>query len=108
MKGFSGVSWHQIYKKKFERDKERVDFFVLLTYLPVWKHKLHTFENRFVIVPTRKLKRRIEGKNAGKKGIYSFYFHFNKGGVVEVRDTETDYSEFIDNWSLIHEALHSL
>lgn len=104
IKGMSGISWHQLSKRKFGRDRERVNFYVFLTYVPVWKGRLHTFERRYVIIPTTELEKRLNNKNAGKRGIYSFYFHFDKDGVFEVRDMKTDYSEF-DDWSYIQKAL---
>jgi hypothetical protein len=44
------ISWHVIFRKKF-RDKERVDFYVFLTYFP----KYREFENKFIIVPALNL-----------------------------------------------------
>jgi len=106
------VSWHQIKREKFVRDKGKVDFYVFLTYLPVYgEYKVSRFEKKFLVVPYSELERRMAVKDAGKKQIYSFYFHFEGAKAWDERvtvslDNElTDYSEFIDAWHLIEQAL---
>jgi len=47
----------------------------------------------------------VGGKSAGRKGVYSFYFSFEGERVADVRDEITDYSEYLDRWGLIREAL---
>jgi len=97
-----GHSWHQIHKRKFVRDKGKVDFYIFLTYLPKFgEHKLASFENKFIIIPTKKLDKIIEKKPSGKKEIYSFYFNFEGKKITEIRDAPTDYSEFLNRWDLI-------
>lgn len=106
-KGTLGHSWHNLHKRKFLRDKERVDFYVFLTYIPRFgEHRLSAFENKFLIVPTSELEKHFETKNSGKKGIYFFYFNFEGKKVVDVRDEITDYSEYLDRWNSIEKALH--
>ncbi|MGD0072209.1 MAG: hypothetical protein ABSB71_11695 [Candidatus Bathyarchaeia archaeon] len=104
LKGTKGHSWHQVHKKKLE--KEKVDFYVFLTYLPRFgEHKMASFENKFIIVPTADLKKFAKNKNSGQTGIYSFYFNFEGKKVVDKRDGITDYSNYLDGWKLIKEAL---
>jgi len=99
-----GHSWHQLSAKSLRR--ARADFYVFLTYLPRFgEHRMHAFENKFVIVPARELKGLVEGKSAGRKGVYSFYFTFDEKEVVEERDEMTDYSGYLDRWDLICKAL---
>jgi hypothetical protein len=106
LKGTKGHSWHQLHKRKFLRDKLKLDFYVFLTYLPQsGEHRLSSFENRFLIVPTSDLEKLIDGKPSGKKEIYSFYFNFEGQKVVEKRDTITDYSEYLSRWDLIEKGL---
>jgi hypothetical protein len=106
LKGTLGHSWHQLSKKKFLRDKGKVDFYIFLTYLlKVGEHRFNAFENKFIIIPTSELDKRIKTKNCGKKEIYSFYFNFEGKKVVEKRDVVTDYSEYLNRWNLIKEAL---
>lgn len=101
-KGTIGHSWHSLHKKKFLRDRKKVDFYVFLTYLPQFgEHRMLKFENRFVIVPTSELAKRIKNKKAGKRGIYFFYFNFEGKKVTEKRDEPTDYSEYLNRWDLI-------
>ena len=96
-KGSTGSSSHQIHKKKFLRDRNRVDFYVFLTYIPQFgKHKMSSFENKFVIVSTGELAPRIENKKSGKRDVYSFYFNFDGNKITEKRDTLTEYSEYLD------------
>jgi len=106
-KGSRGHSWHQIHKKKFLRDKLKLDFYIFLTYLPRFgEHRLSAFENKFLIVPTLDLEKLIENKPSGIKEIYSFYFNFEGKKIVEKRDTITDYSEYLNRWGLIEKVLH--
>jgi len=108
--GHVGHSWHQIRKKKLERSM--VDFYVFLTYLPIYgEHKVSRFQNKFLVVPRRELKERVDIKDAGKKDIFSFCFHFEDNHVwdervkVTLENKLTDYSQFLESWSLIEEAL---
>jgi len=106
LKGTLGHSWHQLHKKKFIRDKGKVDFYIFLTYLPRFgEHRFNAFENKFLIIPTSELDKRIKTKDSGKKEIYSFYFNFEGKKVVEKRDAVTDYSEYLNRWTLIKEAI---
>lgn len=105
-KGTLGHSWHSLHKKKFLRDKKKVDFYVFLTYLPKFgEHRMQKFENKFIIIPTSELSKGIENKKAGKKGIYFFCFNFEGKKVTEKRDKLTDYSEYLNQWNLIVEKL---
>jgi hypothetical protein len=69
------------------------------------------FDNKFLIVPSSELEKRMAVKNAGKRQIYSFYFHFEDARVwdervaVTLENRLTDYSEFLDAWDLIGRAL---
>jgi hypothetical protein len=104
LKGTKGHSWHQIHKLKLE--KEKVDFYVFLTYLPRFgEYKMSSFENKFLIVPATDLKEFAESKNSGKTGIYSFYFNFEGKRVVDKRDGVTDYSKYFEAWNLVGAAL---
>ena len=103
-----GHSWHQIRKNRFLRNKDKVDFYVFLTYYPfVGEHKISSFQNKFLVVPTIELERRMRVKDPGKSEKYSFCFHFEDGGVwdervtVELNNKLTNYSEFLDAWHLI-------
>ena len=107
-KGTLGHSWHVIFGKKFVRDKERVDFYVFLTYLPKYaEHKMSKFENKFIIVPTIELEKLIKNKKVDKRGRYSFCFNFEGNKVTEKRDEPTDYSEYLNRWDLIKHASKS-
>jgi len=111
IKGTRGHSWHQVDKRKFERHKKEVDFYVFLTYLPRYgEHRVSAFEYKFLIVPTNELQERLRVKDPGKKGKYSFYFYFEGSMVLDVREKIEehhlmDYSKFLDAWQLITEAL---
>lgn len=95
-KGTRGHSWHSLGKKKFLRNKKKVDFYVFLTYLPRFgEHRMSKFENRFLVILTSKLAKRIKNKKTGKRGIYFFCFNFEGQKVVEKRDDLTDYSQYI-------------
>lgn len=74
-----------------------MDFYVFLTYLPS--------ENKFVIIPTKNLEKLIKNKPSGQNEIYRFYFHFEGKEVTEIRDGITDYSEYLNRWDLIKNAL---
>lgn len=107
LRGSIGHSWHQIHKKKLE--KEKVDFYIFLTYLPKnGEHKIASFENKFIIVPTADLKKLTNDKNAVEKGIYSLYFHFDGNSVFDKRDGCTDYSKYLENWGLIQARLKAV
>ena len=53
-------------------------------------------------------------KDAGKRQIYSFCFHFEDGKVWDERVTVTldnplsDYSVFLDAWNLIEKCLYTI
>jgi hypothetical protein len=99
-----GHSFHQVDKSKL--DKNNVDFYVFLTYLPQdGENKLESFKKQFLIVPTKNLRGLAGHKKSGKKGVYSFYFHFDGKKVFDKRDGLTDYSEFLESWNLIRDAL---
>lgn len=56
--GHVGHSWHQIKREKFLKDRDKVDFYVFLTYLPlIGEHKLSHFETKFLIVPSAELEK---------------------------------------------------
>ena len=88
-------------------ERENVDFYVFLTYLPQnGKNKLESFKKEFVIIPTAKLRERVKKKKSGKNGVFSFYFYFDhEGKVFDKRDGYADYSEFLSRWDLIKQAL---
>jgi hypothetical protein len=105
-----GHSWHQLYRAKFL--KGVVDFCVFLTYLPIiGEHKVSRLDQKFLIVPSSELGRRLAIKHtAGKKQVYDFYFHFEKEKVIDQRVTMqesplSDYTEFLNAWELIGKAL---
>lgn len=105
-KGTVGHSFHSLHKKKLLRDKKKVDFYIFLTYLPRFgEHRMQSFENKFIIVPTSELVKRIKDKKAGKRDIYFFCFNFEGKKVTEKRDEPTDYSEYLDRWNSIVEKL---
>jgi len=88
------------------RDKEKVDFYIFLTYLPRFgEHRLSTFEQKFIIVPTSELEKRIQIKKAGNRGVFFFCFNFEGKKVVEKRDAVTNYSDYLNRWDLIEHAL---
>ena len=105
-------SWHQVRKEKFVRNKGKVSFYVFVTYLPVYgAHKVSRFENKFLIVPSKELEKRMKIKDPGKSEVYSFCFHFEDSKVWDERVTVnlnnelTNYTQFLDAWHLIEEAL---
>jgi hypothetical protein len=75
------------------------------------EHKISRFENKFLIVPTAELEKRMTVKDPGKKGVYSFCFHFEGSNVWDERvtvgiDNElTNYTKFLNAWHLIEQAL---
>lgn len=106
LKGTRGHSWHQLHKKKLE--KEKVDFYIFLTYYQKdGENSPSPFEHRFIVIPTSDLEKKIEEakKKSGKKGIFSFYFNFEDKKVIEKRDIPTDYSNYLNRWDLIKQAL---
>lgn len=110
--GHKGHSWHQVHKRKFFRDRDKVDFYIFLTYLPMYgEHKVSSFQQKSLVVPTLDLEKRLEIKDPGKRGIYRFYFRFEDGKVLDERVTVeldnklTDYSEYLDAWHLIKQSL---
>lgn len=110
--GHVGHSWHQLKRLKFERSRGKIDFYVFLTYLPILaEHKVSSFGYKFLIVSSSELERRIVVKDAGKKAIYSFCFHFQDKNVWDESVTATldepltEYSQFLNAWDLIEKAL---
>ena len=112
-----GHSWHQINGKKFFENKDKIDFYVFVTYIPEQgEHKFERFVNEFIIVPSNELEKRIKSKKPSKE-MYSFSFHFEKDKITgkynTIRDHRetiektplTDYSIFLDNWNLITNKL---
>jgi len=91
---------HQIKRAKFL--KRKADFYFFLTYLPVIsEHKISHFENKFLIVPSAELEKRMAVFDPGKNQIYSFCLHFEDGKVWGERVTVphnklTTYDEFLD------------
>lgn len=110
--GHVGYSWHEIKKAKFDKSRGKVNFYVFLTYLPVAEqHKISRFENKFLIIPSTELEKRMTIKDPGKMGVYRFYFHFQGSNVWDERVTVSinselaNYSKFLDAWHLIEQAL---
>src|SRR4030042_2972754 len=110
-------AWHQENIKNFTKNKDKVDFYVFVIYLPghlVNAKRKSRFEIKFVIVPTKELWRRIQRKKPNKNGTYNFYFRFRDDGTLqEVREKKSviqdnslnfDYTKYLNAWSLIHEA----
>lgn len=110
--GHSGHSLQQLEKTRFEKNRGKVDFFVFLTYLPVQvKRKVSSFGYKFLVVPSSELEKRIVVKDAGKKLIYSFCFHFQDKNIWDERvittldNPLTEFSKFLNAWDLIGKAL---
>ena len=57
------------------------------------------------------MEERIHVKDAGKRGIFSFCFHFEDNRVwdervtVSLENSLTDYRKFLEAWNLIEQAL---
>jgi hypothetical protein len=110
--GHVGHSWQQLKRIKFDRSKGKVGFYIFLTYLPIQgEHKVSSFGYRFLLVSSSELEKRMAVKDAGKKSIYSFCFHFQDKNVWDERVTTTldnpltDYSQFLNAWDLIDKIL---
>lgn len=110
--GHVGHSLQQLKKVKFDRSKGKVDFYVFLTYLPIQgEHKVSSFGYKFLIVPSSEVEKRMTVKDAGKRSIYSFCFHFQDKNVWDERVTVTldnpltDYSQFLNAWDSVRKAL---
>lgn len=98
-------SWYRIHEWKFKRDRQKVDFYIFLTYLQtIGKHKFEAFEKKFIVIPTSVLETRLKGKSTGVTGIFNFKFIFQGEKVIE---NNVDYSMFLDKWDLIIDALKS-
>lgn len=106
-------AWHQETKKKFDENKNDIDFYVFLIYLPGYltnARKKNKFVTQFVIVPTGELLKRVKRKKH-TKGKYFFYFRFVDDDILhEVRENKSivqsnlkdfDYSEYLNAWDLI-------
>jgi hypothetical protein len=111
--GHVGHSWQQLKKVKFERGKDKVDFYVFPTYLPIeGEHKVSTFGYKFLVVPSDEIEKRVVIKDPGKRDIFSFCFHFQDRNVWDERvrltldDPRTDYSQFLNAWEQIDKALN--
>ena len=100
-KGKIGHGWHDISESDFLRDKRLVNFYVFLTHVPTRNGD----EDQFVVVPSKDLELLTKTKDIGQNSIYRFYFHFEKDKVFEIRDAVIDYSKYLNNWSLIAQAL---
>lgn len=109
--GHIGHSWHQVKKARFLKNKDRIDFYIFLTYKLAETKTRRYFDHRFLIVPYSKLEKRMDIKDAGKSQIYSFCFHFegskawDERVTVELSDPLTDYSEFLNAWNLIEKKV---
>ena len=110
--GHVGHSWHQVQRPKLLSKKANAAFYVFVTYYYDQKdYKARSFQNRFLIIPTKELIRRARTKHAGSKEIYSYCFHFENAKVWDERVIEgantslTNYSKFLDAWPLIEQAL---
>ena len=67
------TSWHQETKEKIQNNKNKVDFYVFLIYLPghmAGTKKKSLFEKLFIIIPTRDLIERVKIKKTVKSGKY--------------------------------------
>ena len=111
--GHKGHSWHQVRKRRFLRDKGKVDFYVFLTYLPLYgEYRVSSFQQKFLVVPTLGLEKRFEIKDPGKRQTYSFCFHFEGRKVwderitVEVDNILANYSDYLEAWHLIENHLN--
>lgn len=95
-------AWHEVSQKSLEKNKDRVDFYVFVIYLP--KHltvlKNTPWEIHFVICPTKILIERAEKKKL-KDGDYVFHFRFEGSSLKERRDESVDYTEYLNAWNLI-------
>lgn len=110
-KSKSDHSWHQEDKHKIIRNKEKVDYYVFVTYIPSHlskeKQKKPHFDIKFIIVPMKELLEKIKNKRPNKAGKYSFYFSYNRQErkVIEVREKDKiwennklfDYTKYSDN-----------
>ena len=87
IKGTKGHSFHQVPEKKL--DKNNVDFYVFLTYLPQnGENRLKSFKKEFLIIPTANLKEFVNQKKSGMKGVFSFYFSLmRKRGKFSIKET---------------------
>lgn len=110
--GHIGHSWHQIKKEKFLKGKDKIDFYVFLTYLQAEaEHKMGRFEQKFLIVPSSESEKRMTIKSPGAKKIFSFCFHFEDGKAWDKRVTVgldnplMDYSQFQNAWVFVEKAL---
>ena len=102
-------SWHQVKGKNLNPDapsnRKMPDIFVFLTYLPNYEPtKISSFRQSYIIIPLENLRTKMGAKRPSR-GVYSFYFCFEGKQVSEIRDGPEDYSEFLDNWDLVDQAL---
>jgi len=111
-------AWHQETGKNFVKNKDKVDFYVFVIYLPGYlagTKKKSKFVIHFVIVPTEELLKRVKLKKANKNGTYDFYFRFEDNSQLrEVRESKSicennpwafDYTEYLNAWNLIDKKL---
>ncbi len=114
-------SWHQETRKNFEKNKNRVDFYIFVIYLPgclANTEKKDKFIIHYVIIPTGELLKRIEFKKINKNGTYDFYFRFKDNKQLnEVRERKSvrnfkgwpfDYAKYLNAWNLIAEKFAGL
>lgn len=104
-------SWHQVDARKLLRAGP--DFYVFVTYLPIeGRNGGESFQTKFLVVPTGTLRENVRQKKGGKKGVYSFYFRFEEGEIVDIREksfrtAENDYTEFLNSWDRVRQYLTS-
>jgi len=69
------------------------------------------FQNKFLVIPTLDLEKRLVIKDHGKKRIYSFWFHFENSNVWDERITGeidnalADHSDYSNALHLIEQEL---
>ena len=112
-------TWHQETKKKINRSRGRVDFWVFLIYLPGYlagTNKKNKFEKYFIIIPTGELLEKVKFKTPDKNGKYHFYFRIEADNkeVTDVRENEKtqennrgafDYSKYLNAWQFIERKI---
>jgi len=115
---YKNNTWHQETKKRIQRNRANVDFYIFIIYYPSTDSERgsHKFEKHYIIVPMKDLIKKIEHKSPDKNGKYSFYFHLEKNNtqVKEIREkkatlqnnkTAFDYSSYLNAWHLIDKKI---
>jgi hypothetical protein len=104
--------WHQVAPASLiptaGSKKQTPDIFIFLTYLPtVGPHKVVSFEQRYLVIPTKDLVALCGTKlKPASGGKYNFYFSFDGGKASDTRETPTvDYTRFLENWKAISSLL---